>query len=240
MSTWIEVATIACIAQLTALPGEKGQFIIAALATRYHPLVVVSAAAAAFGGWTVLEIQLGYYLHQTVSPGTIELFTGLLFVVFALFLVRAAPGTEVTEGDSIVQTDGGPVPTDAETLSVEIPLVRWQVPHWFGGWLPIFVLLAAAEFGDKTQLITIGLAAKYAAGTAIWVGEMAAIIPISLANAYLFHRFSGRFNARLAYLASALILAFFGLDTLQATVTGVSVWDVTVGSLATVIGGVLV
>jgi putative Ca2+/H+ antiporter (TMEM165/GDT1 family) len=239
MSTWLDVATIAFIAQLTVLPGEKGQFIIAALATRYHPLVVVSAAGAAFGGWTVLEIQFGRFLQQTVSPGTIELFTGLLFVLFALFLVRAAPGTTVHGGDSIIQPDGGPVPKDAETLRVEIPLVRSQVPHWFGGWLPIFVMLAAGEFGDKTQFITIGLAAKYAAGTAIWVGEMAAIIPISLANAYLFHRFSGRFDARLAYLASAVVLAFFGLDTLQATVTGVSVWEATVGSLATVIGGLL-
>lgn len=50
---------VAFSAQLAVLPGEKVQFIIAGLATRYHPLLVVSVAGAAFAGWTALEVTFG-------------------------------------------------------------------------------------------------------------------------------------------------------------------------------------
>jgi hypothetical protein len=48
MSAWLDVAMIAFVAQVAVLPGEKVQFIIAGLSTRYNPLLVVSAAGLAF------------------------------------------------------------------------------------------------------------------------------------------------------------------------------------------------
>jgi putative Ca2+/H+ antiporter (TMEM165/GDT1 family) len=229
--TWLEVATIAFVAQLSVLPGEKVQFIIAALSTRYHPALVVAAAGSAFAGWTALEILAGNAL-QRVLPGLyLDLFTGLLFLVFAVLLVRSAPD-ESTAGAA---TDGGFVESSpAGELEVRLPVVDWRVPNVAGGFLPIFAMMAAGEFGDKTQLVTIGLAAQYAHGTAIWVGEMAAIIPVSLLNAFFFFKFSHRFDLRKAHFVAAALFAFFGLDTLQATVTGVSVWETVVEHVAAV------
>jgi putative Ca2+/H+ antiporter (TMEM165/GDT1 family) len=101
-----------------------------------------------------------------------------------------------------------------------------------GAFLPIFVMMAAGEFGDKTQLVTIGLAAQYGASSAIWAGEMLAIVPVSLANAYVFHRFSHLFDLRKAHYAGATLFAFFGADTVLALATGFSVWEWLVGAVS--------
>ncbi|MFC7176912.1 TMEM165/GDT1 family protein [Halosegnis marinus] len=240
MAPWLEVATIAFVAQLTVLPGEKVQFIIAGLSTQFHPALVVSAAGAAFAGWTVLEILLGSYLQSAIAGVYLDAATGLLFVVFAFLLFRSAPspGSDPSEmvGDDVPSEPSGSAVeragiTDGGELDVQVPVVGWQVPNSLGGFLPIFALMAFGEFGDKTQLVTIGLAAQYAQGTAIWVGEMAAIIPVSIVNALFFYRFSHRFDARKAHFAGAALFAFFGVDTLQALVTGVSVWETLVGAV---------
>jgi putative Ca2+/H+ antiporter (TMEM165/GDT1 family) len=102
--------------------------------------------------------------------------------------------------------------------------------------------MAAGEFGDKTQLVTIGLAVQYGATPAIWLGEMLVIIPVSLANAYFFHTFSHRFNVRKAHLFGAVLFAFFGLDTVLSIVTGqllpgprISVWETIVSTVSAAI-----
>jgi putative Ca2+/H+ antiporter (TMEM165/GDT1 family) len=64
MAAWSEVVVTAFLLQLLVLPGEKGQFVIAGLATRYDPYWVVAGAATAFGGWTVVEILLGEALQN--------------------------------------------------------------------------------------------------------------------------------------------------------------------------------
>ncbi|MFB6304897.1 MAG: TMEM165/GDT1 family protein [Haloferacaceae archaeon] len=227
--TWVEVATIAFFAQLSVLPGEKVQFIIAGLSTRYNPFLVVAAAGTAFAGWTALEIAFGSYLQQVLPGVVLDVLTALLFLLFAVMLLRSAPG----RNESPAETDGGMLMADEGELDVRVPAVEWRVPNALGGFLPIFAMMAFGEFGDKTQLITIGLATQYAAfPTAIWVGEMAAIIPMSLANALFFNRFTHRFDVRKAHLAGAGLFAFFGVDTLQSMVTGVSVWETAVATAA--------
>ncbi len=225
MADYLTVVVVALLAQLAVLPGEKVQFIIAALSTRYHPLGVVAAAGAAFAGWTALEIWFGSALQAALPPVVLEALTAALFLVFAVLLVRSAPNPGQ---DIAAATDGG-----LEVVEdVRLPVVDREVPDALGGYLPIFVLMAAGEFGDKTQLVTIGLAAQYGATSAIWVGEMAAIIPVSLANAYFFSRFAHLFDARKAHFVAAGLFAFFGLDTVLAMATGASVWETAVGAVA--------
>jgi putative Ca2+/H+ antiporter (TMEM165/GDT1 family) len=93
-------------------------------------------------------------------------------------------------------------------------------------------MMAVGEFGDKTQLVTIGLAVQYGAHPGIWAGEMLAIVPVSLANAYVFHRFSHRFDVRKAHLFGAALFGFFAADTVLAMATGFSVWETVVSAAA--------
>ena len=225
MTGLMEVAVVAFVAQLAVLPGEKVQFIIAALSTRYPPLLVVGAAGSAFAGWTVLEILFGGAL-QAALPGTVlDALTAALFLLFAVMLYRSAPPT----GENLAETDGGMLGAGAGELDVSV--LGIDVPDRFGGFLPIFVMMASGEFGDKTQLVTIGLAAQYGTHPGIWVGEMAAIIPVSLVNAYFFHRFAHRFDIRKAHHVGAVLFTFFGGDILLSILTGFSVWETVVGAL---------
>jgi putative Ca2+/H+ antiporter (TMEM165/GDT1 family) len=221
---WLTVVTVAFAFQLAVLPGEKVQFIIAGLSTRYDPLLVVAAAGSAFAGWTALEILFGEALKTALPGGYLDAITAGLFLVFAVMLVRSAPANgESIAGrseDGTTQTDGG-----VATGGPDVSILGREVPEYFGGFLPIFAMMAAGEFGDKTQLVTIGLAARYGAHPGIWVGEMLAIIPVSLANAYVFHRFSHAIDLRKAHYAGAAIFLFFGVDTAQSILTNVSVWE---------------
>jgi putative Ca2+/H+ antiporter (TMEM165/GDT1 family) len=223
---WLEILTVAFVAQLVVLPGEKVQFIIAGLSTRYNPLVVVSAAGASFAGWTALEILFGEALQRALPPVVLDAFTAGLFLVFAVLLYRSAPSGGDPERVDPTATDGGMAALSGE---FEPTLFGREIPDALGGFLPIFVMMAAGEFGDKTQLVTIGLAAQYGAHPAIWAGEMLAIIPVSLANAFFFHKFSHRLDLRKAHLFSAALFAFFAADTALSIATGFSVWETVVG-----------
>jgi len=231
---FLTVLTVALVAQLAVLPGEKVQFIIAGLSTRYDPLLVVAAAGSAFAGWTALEILFGEALKRTVPGVYLDAFTAGLFVLFAVMLVRSAPepGESMT---ATTETDGGVASPAGDAVAGSAPdvsILGWSVPDRLGGFLPIFALMTAGEFGDKTQLITIGLAATYGAHPGIWAGEMLAIIPVSLANAYFFHRFSHAVDLRKAHYAGGVIFLFFGVDTALGILTGFSFWETAVSAVS--------
>ena len=233
MTGYFEIVVVAFVAQLTVLPGEKVQLMIAGLSTKYDPKIVVAAAGTAFAGWTAVEIAVGQALQSALPPLALNVVTAALFFTFAVLLYRSAParGTSM----EAERTDGGMARFD--DLSLPGPLSRYSGS--LGGFLPIFALTATGEFGDKTQLVTIGLAAQYGATSAIWAGEMLAIIPVSLANAYFFHTFAGRVDMRLAHLGSALLFAFFGADTVLAIATGFSVWETLVGAVGGLVAGLV-
>ena len=226
--TWFGVVAIAAGAQLAVLPGEKVQFIIAGLSTRFHPAMVVGAAGTAFAGWTALEIWLGSAVTELLPAIYLDASTAALFVLFAYLLVRTAPASDAPaqEAATGVLTDGG-------ELDVRVPVLDWQVPNKLGGFLPIFAMMAFGEFGDKTQLVTISLAAQYPAfGTAIWTGEMLAIIPVSIANALFFHTFSHRFDLRKAHFVGAGLFLFFAADFALKVAFGFSLWETVVTAAA--------
>ncbi|MFW5921858.1 MAG: TMEM165/GDT1 family protein [Halodesulfurarchaeum sp.] len=214
MIGWIEIFVIAMTAQLAVLPGEKGQLIIAGLSTRFNPWIVVAAAATAFGGWTILEIILGNALKGALPELYLELFTGFLFFLFAVLLYRSIP-----------PSGSGPAKDPEAVEGLDVSVFGYDVPNYLGGFLPIFLMMAAGEFGDKTQLVTIGLAAQYGASSAIWFGEMAAIIPVSMLNAFFFHRFAHRVDLRVAHQVGAGMFAFFGADTFLSVFFDISVWE---------------
>ena len=126
MAEYPTIVVVAFLAQLAVLPGEKGQFIVAALSTRYHPLGVVAAAGVAFAGWTALEIWLGSALQAALPPLALDAFTGGLFLLFAVLLTRSAPNPGQ---DVAAATDGG-----IEAIEgVRVPVVEWEVPDALGG-----------------------------------------------------------------------------------------------------------
>ena len=245
---FLTVLTVAFVAQLVVLPGEKVQFIIAGLSTRFNPLLVVAAAGSAFAGWTALEILFGEALKQAVPAVYLDVSTAGLFVLFAVMLVRSAPapgesvadvGESMEGGASSTETDGGMASPAGDAAvgsgAPDVSILGWSVPDRLGGFLPIFALMTAGEFGDKTQLVTFSLAAQYGAHPGIWAGEMLPIVPVSRANADVFHRYAHRVSLRKAHYAGGAIFLFFGVDTALSILTGFSVWETAVSAISELI-----
>jgi len=231
VSGFVEILLIAMTAQLAVLPGEKVQFLIAGLSTHYNPAVVVAAAGTAFAGWTALEIWFGQAIQGALPPVVLDGLTAAMFLLFAVLLYRSAPAP----GEQTLNTDGSGI---AAVENQTLPVVG-EVPSYFGGFLPIFAMMAVGEFGDKTQLITISLALQYGAHPAIWVGEMLAIIPVSIANAVFFYRFSHKFELRKAHFFGAGLFAFFAFDTVLSILVGVSLWEQLVGIVSGAVLGLV-
>jgi putative Ca2+/H+ antiporter (TMEM165/GDT1 family) len=218
---WLEILLAAATLQLLALPGEKVQMIIAGLSTRYDPYVVVAGAGLAFAGWTALEILFGRALQRALPAVYLDAITGGLFVLFGVVLAYSA-ATLDAGSDHGTATDGGerePSRPNGGTVTERAdPRVRAldrRVPERYRGFLPAFSISAFGEFGDKTQVVTIGLAVQYGAHPAIWLGEMLVIIPVSMATALVSHRLAHLFTAdrrRLVYLGSAALFFLFAAD----------------------------
>jgi putative Ca2+/H+ antiporter (TMEM165/GDT1 family) len=212
MVGWLDILVTAFVLQLLALPGEKGQIVIAALATKYSPYVVVAGAATAFGGWTVLEILLGNALKGALPEVFLDGLTAALFFVFAAWILYTSQidfEDDTSDEQPITDESSGVVD---DTVDI--------VPSRFAGFVPSFSLMVFGEFGDKTQLITIGLAVQYGAHPAIWFGEMLAIVPVSLATALFFSRSSAYINTKWVRYASASLFALFGLDIMAKYLLG--------------------
>lgn len=155
----------------------------------------------------------------------LNLITAGLFLFFAGMLYRSAPMGQagasdeprVPLGDQITEVLGFTLPKSVVTF------------------LGIFAMMAVGEVGDKTQLVTISLAVQYDYPSAIWAGEMLAILPVSLANALFFRRFARNINLRNAHYVGSGIFAFFGLDILLSVMTGHSVWEAVVSAVSGVL-----
>jgi putative Ca2+/H+ antiporter (TMEM165/GDT1 family) len=205
MAAWSEVVLSAFLLQLLALPGEKGQLVIAGLATTYRPSVVIAGAATAFGGWTVLEILLGTALQGAAPAVYLDALTAGIFVVFAVWMLSEALRGAAAGDDA---TDGGLTGVDPENGVLEGAGVSSGV----AGYLSSFSAMAVAEFGDKTQLITISLAVQYGAHPGIWIGEMLAIVPVSALTAVLSARTAEYLNVRWVLGAAAAMFLLFAAD----------------------------
>ena len=209
MSGFLDIVAVAFLLQLTALPGEKGQLVIASLATKYNPYMVVAGATTAFGGWTAIEILVGNALKGALPEVYLDGITGVLFVVFAVWILYASPGPG-SEREA-VSTDGG------SRLGEALPVA---VPAQYRGFLPSFSLMVFGEFGDKTQLVTIGLAVQYGATSAIWFGEMLAIVPVSLVTALFFHKLSHRVDRVWLHRVAAATFLLFAADIASGYLLG--------------------
>ena len=224
MATFLEVLIAAATLQALVVPGEKVQMIIAGLSTKYRPVPVVAGAGVAFAGWTALEVAFGEALQGALPAVYLDAITAGLFVVFALLLVRAGLGVgsgDSAEGEAVA--DGGTY-ADGRLAGLDAHL-----PDGAEGFFPAFSASAFGEFGDKTQLVTIGLAAQYGAHPAIWLGEMLVIIPMSLLTAFVFNRGARRLtdeHRRWLFFGSALLFVAFAADITASYAFGVSLLPV--------------
>ena len=147
--------------------GDKTFFIAVILATRHSQRIVFSSVLAALALMTALSVALGQLValfpKEYTHYGAIALFLifGIKLVYDASQMSAKSEETVVHEAEEAVENQDSPkaiakLPIFGSSLSAI--LSRYS---WLGIWTQAFVMTFVAEWGDRTQISTIALAAAY-------------------------------------------------------------------------------
>ncbi|MEI6644464.1 MAG: TMEM165/GDT1 family protein [bacterium] len=141
---------LATVAVVLAEMGDKTQLLAMAFATRFRWQTVLWAVLIATLLNHLLAVALGNVITQFIPLDWIKLVAAASFIVFALWTIR---------GDTL----------DGEDQR------QGRSPFW-----TVAIAFFLAEMGDKTQLMTIALAADEAVkiGGAGWLAKCQQIIPV--------------------------------------------------------------
>lgn len=141
------------------------------LASRYRPLLVWYGAGAAFAVQTAIAVTAGGLLAR-LPQRPVAAAAAVLFAVGAVLLWRGAADAQDEEaqaerefGSKVAARPGGTTALRAVGAS--------------------FTLVLLAEWGDLSQLFTAGLAARYDAPLAVFVGAWSALLVVSGLGALL-------------------------------------------------------
>ncbi|MFB6135214.1 MAG: TMEM165/GDT1 family protein [Halobacteriaceae archaeon] len=195
----------AFLANLLATFGDKGQLAVITLATRYDAKRVFAGAMAAFAGWSALEVLVGQAVTRALPGWVMRYATGALFVLFGLWTTyQLAARLRATTG----------VATDGQGVDPGLLLPDWltSLSANSGAFLTAFVFVGFAEFGDKTQLLTINLAATFPGSLlSVYVGVVAALGLRTGIDAFVGERAEQVLPTRYIEGASAVVFVAFGL-----------------------------
>ncbi len=132
------------------------------LATRYRPLLVWIGVSLAFLVQTVVAVTAGGLLSLLPKPVVIAA-SAVLFLVGAVVLWRGAKNADAEEV-AAEEEFAGKAEGEAHGLKV--------VATSFG-------VLFLAEWGDLSQLLTAGLAARYHDPLSVFVGSWVALVLVA-------------------------------------------------------------
>jgi putative Ca2+/H+ antiporter (TMEM165/GDT1 family) len=170
--------------------GDKTQLLSLYLAARYRaPLAISAGIAVATLANHALAAWAGAWVGQLLPEGALPWVIGLSFLGFAVWALFG------------------------DTLSAPTGLERRQ--------LGVFALSTAAfflvEMGDKTQVATVALAAKYQSLAAIVAGTTIGMLIANLPVVYAGQRLADRIPLRCARWFAASLFAAAGVATLAST-----------------------
>ncbi len=147
--------------------GDKTFFIAVILATRHPQRIVFSSVLAALALMTALSVALGQLV--ALFPKEYTRYAAIaLFLIFGVKLVYDASQMSVKSEEAIVHEAEETVENqDSPKAIAKLPIFGSFLStissrySWLGIWTQAFVMTFVAEWGDRTQISTIALAATY-------------------------------------------------------------------------------
>ncbi len=161
--------------------GDKTQLLAMAFATRFRWHVVLSAVAVATAANHLLAVLAGHYLSQIIPMEYIRIGTAVSFILFGLWTIR---------GDKLEGQEGKYI------LS----------PFW-----TVAIAFFIAEMGDKTQLATVTLAARYDAVFPVWLGTITGMVIADAIGIIVGIVLGKKIPERIVKWVAALIFIGFGI-----------------------------
>ena len=162
--------------------GDKTQLLAMAMATRFPASSVLAGVFWATILNHALAVAIGTFLGTSLNFGLIKIVAAGSFIFFGLWTLH---------GDTLHGEEKRPL--------VVNPTVTVAVAFFF------------AEMGDKTQLATVALAARYANPLATLLGTTTGMLIADALGIYVGVVAGKRIPERLVKWSSALIFIAFGL-----------------------------
>ncbi len=177
---WLNVMTTSSSSFLLVFAaeiGDKSQLVCMALAARYSASPVMAGAAVAFLLLNTLAVIFGATIANLLPEIVISAVVAILFAVFGVLAMR-------------VEDD-----PDSEKVTV-----RNHGSIFIG----TFLLITAAEFGDKTQLAVVALSST-SLPLAVWLGSTFALMTTSALGVWAGRTILQRVSINLLHRVSGVI-----------------------------------
>jgi Ca2+/H+ antiporter, TMEM165/GDT1 family len=173
--------------------GDKTQLLVLVLASRFkQPAVIIAAALLATLVNHGLAATLGVWVPTVLSQGVLRWVLGLSFLGLASWTVMT--GTR-------------------EIREAEVA----AVPSVFGA---SAIALFLAEMGDKTQVVTVALAARYGNAASIVMATTLGVLLADVPAVLVGCKVARMVPVRFAQNAGAAVLALVGIATLISGAAG--------------------
>lgn len=172
--------------------GDKTQLLALILAARFRkPVPIIAAIALATIVNHGIAGALGAWLTAVVDPVVLRWVLGLSFIAMALWML---------------------VPDKIDTDNDE--------RSRYGVFITTLIAFFLAEMGDKTQVATIMLAAKYASFVVVVLGTTFGMMIANVPAVLIGDRVAGKLPLRLIHGIAATIFAILGLLAIFSTGQG--------------------
>ena len=166
--------------------GDKTQLLAFLLAAKFRkPLPIVLAILAATLFNHAFAAAIGTWLTSMVGPETLRWILGISFILMAGWIL---------------------IPDKMDEDDAKLAK--------FGVFLTTFIAFFLAEMGDKTQIATVALAAKYDAFVWVVVGTTFGMMLANVTAVYLGDRIAGKMPVKLVHRIAAVIFVVLGVATL--------------------------
>jgi Ca2+/H+ antiporter, TMEM165/GDT1 family len=166
--------------------GDKTQLLAFLLAARFRrPLPIVFGIFAATIANHAFAAAVGALVSKLLGPDVMRWVLGLAFIGMAAWIM---------------------VPDDIDEEEA--------APARFGVFLTTVIAFFLAEMGDKTQVATVALAARYPSAVAVVAGTTLGMMLANVPAVYFCDRIAGRVPLKLVHGIAALIFLVLGVATL--------------------------
>jgi len=170
--------------------GDKTQLLAMAFATRYKATTVLWAVFWATLLNHLLAVVVGNYLTHFIPIQYIQIAAAVSFILFGLWTIR---GDELNDEDKRFSFS----------------------PFW-----TVAIAFFIAEMGDKTQLATIALAAKYQSVIPVWLGTTTGMVIADAIGIVIGIVIGRKIPERAVKWFAAIIFILFGLIGLYQYLPG--------------------
>jgi putative Ca2+/H+ antiporter (TMEM165/GDT1 family) len=173
--------------------GDKTQLLAFVLAARFRrPLPIIAGILCATIVNHSIAGAVGRWLIQALGPELMRWVLALSFFVMAVWILIP---DRLDEGDA-------------------------RTPQRFGAFGTTVIAFFLAEMGDKTQVATVALAAKYASFYAVVAGTTLGMLLADVPAVLVSHRLAGRLPTRLVHAVAAAIFVALGVAVLLRGTAG--------------------